>query len=500
MKTHRSPGIDTVEVPSWQPIVFRRLSWVMQLVIFLCLIAGSVQMMWPETPEIFWFGVSALSLVALTLSVRLIIVPEFSTPWSVLAVALSLGYGLGTLNSLVSGYSSGMDLLYLTYSNVTGLGQTVGGILLLMAMMLLAGELDPTKLLSARKITPGEKQQILIMLALLLVAAVGALATGMLGFQTDVADEEGSARSSALGTLIVVAICPVMAASLHIYAKDESRAKLLVYLLCTGLLLVQLTQGRRIFIYTAFVCAIAYFSAVGFRKLLSPKIVIVLIMVAASYSVASKMFYAMRLATWESSQKQSVPELISRGLENMRDSDRLMLDEQVQDNQSRRTFIIGYLAELTSMIGIGQPTSGAIMELGVATAVPTIIWPGKWKIMAQGTEESICHPSMGLPIWDAANTILTSGVCDFGWLGFFGYPLAMAAVFSLLALVFRKYLATVPLYIVCFGIIYSLLSVEVVLAGYFSFLRNLVLLAVFMAVAVGFSRFIVAGLEHIKEK
>ena len=117
-------------------------------------------MMWPEIPEMFWFGVSVLSLVAVVLSVRLIGVPEFSTPWSVLAVALSLGYGVGTLNSLVNGYSGGMDLLSITYSNITGLGETVGGILLLMAIMLLAGELDPTKLLTERKITPSEKQQI----------------------------------------------------------------------------------------------------------------------------------------------------------------------------------------------------------------------------------------------------------------------------------------------------------------------------------------------------
>ena len=340
----------------------------------------------------------------------------------------------------------------------------------------------------------------MIMLALLLVAALGALATGMLGFQSDVADEEGSARSSAVGALISVAIAPVMAASLHIYAKDETRTKFIVYCLCVGLLLVQLTQGRRIFIYTAFVGGIAYFSAVGFRKLFSPKIVLALIVVASSFFLASKMFYAMRMATWESTQKQSVPELISRGIENMKDSDRLMLDEQVQDNQNTRTFIIGYLAELTSMIGIGQPTLGGMLELGAATSVPTVIWPGKWKIMAQGTEEGICHPGMGLPVWDAANTILTSGVCDFGWIGFFGYPLALAAVFSFLVLVFKKYLTAVPLYVICFGVIYSLLSVEVVLAGYFSFLRNLTLLAIFMMVAIGFLRFVIAGLVHAKEK
>jgi len=116
------------------------------------------------------------------------------------------------------------------------------------------------------------------------------------------------------------------------------------------------------------------------------------------------------------------------------------------------------------------------MVLGVATAVPTTIWPGKWKIMAQGAEEAVCHARLGMPAYDAANTLVTSGMCDFAGVGMFGYPILCALMFSLSLFAVRR-LDIVTRLVFGFGIVYGLLNAENVLTAFFVVLRNGAVLA-----------------------
>jgi hypothetical protein len=152
----------------------------------------------------------------------------------------------------------------------------------------------------------------------------------------------------------------------------------------------------------------------------------------------------------------------------------------LKDNQATRTFILGYAAEILSALETHEPVGGALMELGVATAVPTVIWPGKWKVMAQGSEENICNPILGMPAYDAASSLLTSGLCDFGWYGFYFYPLLFSLIFSL-TLVAVKRLPPIARLAYGFGLIFSLLSAESVISGYFVMIRNGVVLVIILA-------------------
>jgi hypothetical protein len=87
-----------------------------------------------------------------------------------------------------------------------------------------------------------------------------------------------------------------------------------------------------------------------------------------------------------------------------------------------------------------------------------------------------------MPIWDASNTILTAGLCDFGLAGFFVYPIMVALAFTLgVRLVRRLYL---PARLVFgFGALYILLSVETAFAGYTASLRELISLTLMFQVA-----------------
>jgi hypothetical protein len=232
-------------------------------------------------------------------------------------------------------------------------------------------------------------------------------------------------------------------------------------------------------IYTAVMAVIGYFSAQGLKSIFKPKGLLVLFVTGVLVFSAAKMFFAMRQATYDLPKGFSVVELAQAGFKKLSGDAQADLDEKLKENQATRTFILGYAAEILYGLERHDPVGGGLMELGIATAVPTLIWPGKWKIMAQGSEENICNPQLGMPPWDAANSLLTSGLCDFGWYGFYAYPLFFSLLFSLTIFAFKK-LPVVPRMVYGFGLIFSLLNAESVITGYFVMVRNGVILVIIM--------------------
>jgi hypothetical protein len=248
------------------------------------------------------------------------------------------------------------------------------------------------------------------------------------------------------------------------------------YALVIGIMLILMTQGRRILMYTAVIGMIGYFSGRGFRSMLRPKGLLVLVVGAVVVALGAKFFFAMRQATYELPKGASLSELIEAGASKMTGDAQEDLDEKLKQNRSTRTFIVGYAAEILFALETHEPLGGDLMVLGVATAVPTTIWPGKWKIMAQGAEEAVCHPRLGMPPYDASNTLVTSGMCDFAGVGMFGYPVLFALMFSLSLFAVRR-LDIVTRLVFGFGIVYGLLNAENVLTAFFVVLRNGAVLA-----------------------
>ena len=221
-------------------------------------------------------------------------------------------------------------------------------------------------------------------------------------------------------------------------------------------------------------CVMGYFAAGRAFKFSRSNPSLSVLMLAFLAQGASKAFYAIRVANWESGGSVSLIELVIRGVENIADADRLGLNEQVAENQRERTFIVEYLSELLDRTELKRPLYGDVLEMAIATATPSLLWPGKEKILRVESEEALVHPVLGLPIWDGANTILTSGVSDFGLVGFFLYPLIFALLFSLILRVARH--GSGPAYAVfAFSLIGTLWSVEASLAAPVTGLRNSIL-------------------------
>jgi hypothetical protein len=452
--------------------------WVM-LISVVALSSGGISLISPETEGMVWFSIAVLAMVGVAGLFRLVTVSGFATPWSVMAVAFSLGYGLGSFNTFISGYSQGMDLISVTYATDRYLTMASGGILMLCGVLLICGELDGGKLLPNVMLDEAETRTIVFVMALTAVLALVAVATGQLGFQADMKTEEGSNRVSVIGNLLASSMPPMVATGLYAAQKMKHRSRYLVYVFAAILMLVLMTQGRRIFMYTAVTVAIGYFGAQGVSQFFRPRNLLILVVGGLTIMLASKMFFAMRQATYDNPQGAPLVELVAAGWSKMTQGDIDSLNDKLDENRATRTFILGYVGELLTGLDGHEPMGGDIMILGLASSVPTVIWPGKWKIMALGSDEAICHPVLGLPAWDAANSLVTSGICDFGWFGFFAYPLLFALIFSLMILVVRNMSAVVRL-MFGFSLIYALLSVEAVIASYLVTVRNLTMVVVFM--------------------
>ena len=449
--------------------------------IVVCMVVGGIGRLASDVPQMLWISSATLAGVGVVGLLRLIGVAEFATPWSVLAVSYGLAYGLGSLNTFLSGYSTGLDFLSVTYAPRDSVVEATSLLLMLCGTLFFLGEQDSKKLVPSVELDDVSKQMVFWTLILTLLTAILAVLTGQLGFQSDMSGEDGSLRVSVLSNLVVSAMPPVAATALYCVKSLKPSTRWFAYLLVVGILLILVTQGRRILMYTMVIGMIGYFAGQGFRSLLRPKGLMVLIVGAFIVAIGAKFFFAMRQATYELPKGSSLSELIAVGASKMTGGDQGDLDEKLKENRSTRTFIIGYAAEILFALETHEPLGGDLMVLGVATAVPTTIWPGKWRIMAQGAEEAVCHPRLGMPPYDAANTLVTSGMCDFGGAGMFGYPVLFALMFSLSLFLVRR-LDIVSRLVFGFGIVYSLLNAENVLTAFFVVIRNGAILALGMLV------------------
>ncbi len=443
-------------------------------------LAGFLLLLVPGGMTELHVAVVTLSVCGVLAFIRCILLHDDVSASLVMASTLGLGYGIGTLNSLLNGYADYMSLLQLTYATAAQITESIALILLLYALLYFIHKTVPVRQLPH----PGEdrpEDAIVVMLAAAAFACVVVVfvAIGKIGMQLDVSAEEGSSTISASSAIVISALAPMSATAVFFAMKRAGLVRLMLLGSALTMLLVQATQGRRVFMYSAICCLIAYAHATRSRSLLTWRHAVLVVVLAMSALTASKVFYSMRQATSEMGKNKNIPALLERGIKDLLNRERSDFDEKFKENQDTRTFIIGYLAEINEAVKTHPTQEGAVFVLGVVSAIPTAIWPGKWAIMAVGSEEALAHPALGLPIWDASNTILTAGLSDFGVWGFFAYAILVALMFTLGAhLVRRLYLPAQLAF--GFGSLYILLSVETAFAGYVSSLRELVILTLML--------------------
>lgn len=429
---------------------------------------------------LLWASMITLTIIGFWGMARLLFVPSFVTAWSVYGVSLALAYGFGALNTMSSGYVDGSSMYLVNFAGPDALGRAEGIILLIVGALLCIGHLDPNKSIPSQPFTDSERSTAVVIVAAVCLGTLVALATGQLGFQGTQNGTEGSALVSPLASLVTSCLTPATGLAILAYgAQPSSRTRWLVIGLCLIMAMTQMTQGRRLFLFNALTLLMAFFAVRDAKGFFTPKVIVALLVSVAAIAGASRFFVSMRIAGYSLPTDATMSERVAGAWEVITHPEREGLDEHIAQNQSTRTFIVGYVGELIQAYDrTGRTTEGDLLKLNVAAAMPTAIWPGKWRVFNEiGSDEIACHARMGIAAWDAANTVVTEGLCDFGWTGMLSYPIALVGLMTLANLAVRR-ASVVIRALVVFSTIKSLLGVEGSLTGYIVDLRNTAVLAI----------------------
>lgn len=422
------------------------------------------------TREVYLAGLFTFTCIGIAGLVRCILRSSRITPWDLLLAALCLAYGLGTLNTELSWIRTPSDYLSLTTAHPRHVMRTAGILMLLGATLCVASALDRNHVFADLVIGPRQLKPIMAFVTAIAAASIAQIAIGTIGFHQDMTGD--GVRVSPLAALTVASIVPAAALTSFVWRRFEGRERYLMLSVLAVLMMVQFYQGRRIFIYSLVVCLMCYFAGNPPKRLFTFKNLLTFALSAALIMFASKAFFAMRMAVWELGSTRDTVAMLGKGLDVLMNAKDTGLSEEVSENQKSRTFIIGYLAELVGALELQEPLYGDVLIFDLAINVPSALWPGKYKIIALGVEESVANPHFNLSPEDSANSIATAGAADFGVYGIFAYTFMQAGVFSLILRQTRRLGAAGHL-VIAAALSDSLLNIEGGVSQYFSILRSL---------------------------
>jgi hypothetical protein len=327
----------------------------------------------------------------------------------------------------------------------------------------------------------------LLWFGVLLVGA--ALITGTLGYQGVSASDEG--RVSVLGQLAATAAPVLPAFTLLLQGRFRSAlARVLCWPVMGATLAALVPQGRRVMLYAVLLTILAFCLRGGVIRLLTWKTALILVAAGGLLYAGNVFFYAMRVSSYRAGgAKATLPGLTEKAASLLQHGGNGSLGDLVERNLRDRTFVIRYLSDLLAASWRREALHGEALVFCVESAIPSVLFPDKDRIRAIGMEENLANPQFGLFPTDEANSVLTTGVSDFGITGMFLYPVVLVLLMEvfLKAVAGRMPEAARLFLILC--VLNTLWQTELSTGGYFVLCRNLLLLSfplIFLAKAGAF--------------
>ena len=434
----------------------------------------------PGSPLVFFLVSLAMSIIAGKNIFKYVKNPASVCFFNFFATSILLAYALSTLTTQIKIYSlKSMDVAQYFYLGQSSLSMALAAVALASAMLVGLGNLFPTPVQ-----LPGfDRKQLKAGLAvafIVVLASIYCVLTGLMAFQGLMFTDAEHSTISPLASMVSYAIGPagVLAIFLASGKYEMSQVeKWVLYTLAAILWLVTFTQGRRLLVYLALLYLIFYaFNASG--KFIWRKKLIFAVIVGFFGYLGVKLFFAFRVAGWESPGTKDAIQLIYFGLDILNNPARYDFDYLLSETSLERPFVIKYLSQLIEKVNFDRWFFGEAAYATLLFSIPSAFIGAKSFLI----DEELIHPRLGLPIDDDANTVITTGVADFGWAGMVLYPVLVMLVLICLIRVVRKSRIKWLDYFTQFGVLFLLLNVECSMASYWSFVRStLIVLIVALA-------------------
>jgi len=449
------------------------------------LFLGSIAVLCPDSNVAFLVASVGSAAAALLAAYRLLFeLREIRISW-LLGTGLLLGYGLGTVNTIAQFQFEYARVVEYFGKSSTDLSLALAVSLWIPATLFLFGAFIEHPLrFDLTKINSDDRY--LVWAGIALIAA--AVVQGNLGYMG--VSSSSAHHVSAVADLAGL-LAPVLPAfTILVQSRCRSvRHKVVLWVLFAFAVLSLVPQGRRVMLY-ALAVALFAFSSTGFSaKNTRLKRLVALGICLLTLYLGNIAFYAMRYSIAQSGRKElSLSETTSRAvqfLQNGRDS---RFDQALSQNQRDRTFILAYFSDLLAGSWKHEPLYGRDALFCARMAIPSRLTSSKDEVLDVGMEESLANPQFGLPVDDEANSILTTGVSDFGILGAFAYPILLTMLIGAFVRLLSRNLPEAIKLIVLLALVNMMLQTELSGNQYLVFCRDIVILALLLLPVKGFSR------------
>ncbi|MGC2163462.1 MAG: hypothetical protein WA634_16250 [Silvibacterium sp.] len=409
---------------------------------------------------------------------------RFST---LMAMALLIGYGTGTLNTWIT-----LPRYSLTLTEVMGLGPGIlarglGAALVSSASLYFLGEIFEKPIFGRDfRFEIDSKMRALVYtctLGMLVGYATHSLTMGS-------GPVASGGHISIFGDLLLWFYTPLTAIAVTNFLISPSRRqKVLAGLSSLILLLLFSVMGRRVIIYTAmeilFVAGLAGYRVRGmsFRKLF-------LLAALCAVMVASALtFMLLRIAAGNIAQTHKSPtlakQIVVAGKMVNKGGAYTLAGKSTQSNFQTRTFVLAFMANILDASSRMTPAMGRDALSMIELSIPSVIYPDKNSYFS---EEALDDQQFGFSYGDEANSILTGGATDFGFFGLIAYPLLVVVFVRLVYDFLARRLKVIPLMFVVLAISYRMLQTEMTINSYLVGVRDSILFSVLLALVMALPR------------
>ena len=243
--------------------------------------------------------------------------------------------------------------------------------------------------------------------------------------------------------------------------------------------------GRRTFAFAVILAMIG--TRLGRYRLRLPMYKKLLIGMAGTVLIvaASVSFLYLRVAGYElkGKGKISIGARIESAYELVHKEGPLELLQMLGTDASKRTFMIGFFSDLLDASQHSTPLLGKDILYNAQLTVPSVISGNKFGITPYG-EEILANMQWGFSYKDEANSLLTAGAADFGFVGVLLYPILLCFMLRILLEWVQFTVPTNLAVIVALAYVQQSLLTEVSPVGYFLQIRSTILLLIILYVLV----------------
>jgi hypothetical protein len=437
------------------------------------------------TDAMFLLGALVGGLVGLYVLIDILFREAPLRMTTIYGMTLLLGYNLGALNSWLTVERGSLTLAERFARDPAALARAIAACMVMAAILFVVGQLFERPLFGKDfRIRFGSGTLPLVFISTSIV--LGAYLTGQVGYMGISIDQSGHLNAAA--SLLMWWFVPAFAYSVCATVNTSGLTRWMVGILTVIQALALVPFGRTRFAFSLLLALVA--TRLGSYRIRMPMYKWLLVgMVGVVLTVtASVTFLYLRVAGYQQKGKISLRARMEGAYDLLGKRNPMEILQLLGTDASKRTFMIGFFSDLLEASQHSTPLLGKDILYNIQLTVPSAISHDKFG-MVPYAEETLVNMQWGFSYVDEANSLLTAGVSDFGFIGLLVYPVLLVLMLRVALEWLQFALPTNVAVLFALAYIFQVLQAEDVPVGYFLQIRTTILFALVFYILVRLPKF-----------